>query len=500
MRFRSLVPFAAALFVTLPCHAAIFVSDVESAKTDTGHTLHYLLNEAATSGEITVSTTAAPGTAVITQPLAAGDLSQGPHDVAVNTSSLAAGEYRFNVSVSAAPHTGYDVIVPVTAIPDAQTISYGLKVNKVPGSPGYGHIFTADYTAHVVQEMNAAGAFVQNNAVAQTGGFTPVGLAFDTNGDYYITDQNVDQIFQFHATGSTKMPTWAQEADFTGLILDPVNNYGSFTGRGFQLFGTGAEAVAYIASYTPTPNPVLRGTLGNTTDPTEVLFNGSGIAGTRVDQVLVTPDQKTAYISSGAVGGTNLNKFIYGTDPNTNELGWYQDYTFVQNAPETSTLTQRSRGLAFTQDGKGLWVTQALSGGGQDTNYIALVALEPQPNDPVTTAKVLRIAGGLEESQPDTWFMYDLNADGEINMLDAAAAIQVAVPAGSVVKHIPAVIPTGSAGPVLPFTLDTDPKGNLVIGVNADNAGSATVGTSFYVVAQPDNGSNDAVSAPLTIS
>jgi len=501
MRFGSVIPLAATVgLLALPGHAAIFVSDVQASGAAPSLTLHYLLNEPATEGSITVATAAAPDTALATIPLTGDNLKQGPHDVAFSTSALAPGEYIYKVSVTAAAHTGYDVILPVTTIPGAQTLSYGVKSNKAEGSPGYGHIFTSDYTAHVVQETNAAGTFVQNIPAPATGDFTPVGLAFDSNGDFYVTDQNIDHIYQFHATGSTIQPTWAQVADFTGPIVDAAQNFGSLMGRGLQLFGTGADAVAYIAAYNPVPNPLTRARLGDTANAPEVLFDGSNIAGTRIDNVLVAPDQKSIYVVSGAAGIAHLNKYIFAPDPFTGDPVWQADPDFSQNSADTATLIQRSRGVVFAADGKSLWMTQSLQNGGAEGNFIARVSLEPLPIDPATTSRILRIAGGLAEAPIDTWFALDLDGNGAIDVADAVAAIRKPSAAGAIIARIPTPTLEGAPGPVLPFTLDTDPAGNLVIGVDADNTQSPIVGTSFYVLALPDDGSSDtATSRPFTV-
>jgi hypothetical protein len=503
MRLSLLVPLlAGAALVTAPARSAIFASDVEASGSGPTYTLHYLLNEAAVSGSIVVASAAAPDATVATVPLAGDDLSQGPHDKTFQPSGLAAGDYIFKVSVTAAAHTGYDIIVPVTDIPNASAISYGLKSNKAIHSASYGHIFAADYTGHLVHEMNAAGTFVQDIPVAATGSFTPVGIAFDVVGDYYITDQNIDHIDQFHATGSRLSPTWTQVADFTGPITDVDTNDGSFTGRGLQLFGDGADATAYIAAYTPVPNPVIRARLGDTANAPEVLFTGAAIAGTRIDQIVVTPDQKTIYVSSGAAGTTalpsHLNKFVLvpGTEggPDT----WQLDPNFIQNGPD-ATMTGLCRGLAFSADGKYLWATQSLSGGGPEANYIAKISLVPANPGGAVAAQVLRIAGGLEAAPADVSAL-DTNSDGSITVGDAVKSLGQSGPTGAIVEKIPAPTPASAFGTALPFTLDTDPKGNLVVGVDSDNTASAIVGTSFYVMALPDSGSTDTEqSVPFTL-
>jgi hypothetical protein len=502
MRLSLLVPLlAGAALLSAPARSAIFASDVEASGSGPTYTLHYLLNEAAVSGGIVVATAAAPDVTVATVPLAGDALTQGPHDVTFQPSGLAAGDYIFKVNVSAAAHAGYDIIVPVTDIPNASAISYGLKSNKAAQSPGYGHIFAADYTAHFVHEMNAAGTFVQDVPVAATGSFTPVGIAFDTNGDYYITDQNIDHIYQFHATGSRLSPTWAQVADFTGPITDVDTNDGSFVGRGLQLFGTGADATAYIAAYTPVPNPALRAKLGDTTNAPEVLFTGAGIAGTRIDQILVTPDQKTIYVASGAAGTTalpsHLNKFVFGPETEGGADTWHLDPNFIQNGPD-ATMTGLCRGLAFSADGKYLWATQSASGG-EDVNYIAKISLVSANSGAATAAQVLRVAGGLDVAPADLSAL-DTNTDGSVTLADALKLLGGSGPTGEIVEKIPAPTPASAFGVALPFTLDTDPKGNLVVGVDSDNTASAIVGTSFYVIALPDSGSTDtATSAPFTL-
>jgi hypothetical protein len=501
MRYFPLIPLLAGIaLLGAPAHSAIFASDVEVGGSGPAYTVFYLLNETAVSGSISVSAAATPGTVLSSIPLTGAQLAQGYHDVQFTPPGLAAGNYVFKVNVTAAPHTGYDVIVPPTTVPGALTLSYAVKSNRVVGSPGYGHFYTADYTAHQVHEMDALGRFVQSIGVPATGGFTPVGLTFDTNGDYYITDQNIDHIYQYHATGTTSKPTWNQAADFTGVILDEAPNFGSFLSRGLQVFGAGADATVYLAAYNPVPNPVLRGKLGDTVTPVETLFTGTAIAGTRIDQVLVSPDQKTIFVSSGAAGTSHLNKYIFGVNPATTLEEWYLDPDFSQNSTDTATLSGLSRGLTFAAGGDALWVTQSKSGGGQDVNYVARVSLLPSPTDPATAARVLRIAGGLQEIVGDT-FPLDDNLDGSVDILDAVTLIRHPAPAGSIVQRIPAPIPEGGTLPVLPFTLDTDPKGNLIVGANTNNAGSAIVGQAFYIVAPPDNGSSDsAASAVVTVS
>jgi hypothetical protein len=495
--------------------AAIYASDVVASGSGPAYTLHYLLNEPAVSGSIIVGAAATPDVAAATIPLSGADLAKGPHDVAYTPSGLSAGDYVFTVSVSAAPHTGHDLITPVTPLPVDTQSGYGWHVGKVPGALSYGHLYLGDFaTAHAVDELSADGTFVQMVAQDAADPYAYVGVYIGSDGTLFASEQNTDNIRHFTPTPGAVpgKPTWTQDAAYTGVV-DGTGD-GAFYTRGFQVFGLGPTAKVYLADYSPVPNDVLLGTLGDTVNSPTKLFDGSNIVGTRIDGLLVTADEKTIYIIGSASPGTgrHLNRFIYGPNPgNGGTVEWYLDPDFLQNDETTNTLTGKGRSLTFA-DANSLWVPQ--NGGPSSTadlNFIARVSTTPLPTSPAIAAKALRIAGGLDAgpgSNLDPAFAaLDADGDQKITLIDAVKLVRLPSKAGAIIETIPAPLVTGVVAgvtdptPVLPVCIDTDPKGNLVVGVRIDYTGTGNVADAFYIQALPDQGSTDAArSAAFHIS
>ncbi|HEY3411501.1 MAG TPA: hypothetical protein VGM51_00440 [Armatimonadota bacterium] len=495
--------------------AAIYASDVVATGAGPAYSLHYLLNERADSGNIVVGTVAAPDTALATIPLSGAQLAKGSHDVSFTPSGLAPGDYVFTVTVAAAPHTAYDLITPVTTLPAGTQTGYGFHVGKVPGTLSYGHLYIGDFAAaHVVDELSADGTFLQIVAQDLADPYAYVGIWVGSDGTLFASEQNTDNIRHFtpKAGATPGKPTWTQDAAYTGLV--DLSGDGAFYTRGFQVFGLGPTAKVYLADYSPVPNDVLLGTLGDTVNPPVKLFDGSNLAGTRIDGLLVTADEKTIYIVGSATPGVgrHLNKFIYGPNPaNGNTVEWYLDPDFAANDEALNTLLGRGRSLAFA-DANSLWVPQ--NGGANSAasaNYIARVSTVPLPTSPSIAASVLRIASGLAEGPTSTadpaFVAMDADGDLRITLADAVKLVRLPSKAGTVTQTIPAPLVTGvvvgatGPTPVLPVCLDTDPKGNLVVGVRIDYTGSGTVADAFYTMALPDRGSSDAArSATFHIS
>lgn len=272
---------------------------------------------------------------------------------------------------------------------------------------------------------------------------------------------------------------------------------GTLATRGFQVFGSGDGAKAYLTDYAIYPNQVETATVGDSASPTALLFVGTNLVG-RVDQILVSPDQKSLYVSSGTLSGAgqHLNRWIYGTNPAGGTTEWYLDPVFGENTAATASLVGKARGLAFSSTGDQLWVTQ--NGGANSPsaqNYLAKVTLTPLAQSIVRAKDALAIISGITTPTLQKVRSLDTNADGRITLTDAVAIIRVPTAVGVVTERIP--VPAGAP---LPVTLDVDPKGNLVVGANSSFAADGSTADVFYVVAPPDYGSQDkSTSAAFTI-
>lgn len=491
---RALI-VAIALGTASAACGAIFVSDISATASVGSVAIGYRLNEAASSGQIAIAAAATPSVPVQTDPLSAAQLSRGFHSVSVPTNGQASGLYIATIRVNATRHPAYDVIGPVTPIAANATVAYGLRVNRMAGTLGYGHIYMADFQgtmpgAHPVHEFASDGTLLQDILADHSAAFTSVGLAIGADGSLYVSDQDTDSIRHYAASGAASLPTWTIDRVYTGPVLDNTVTppIGSLATRGFQVFGSGDAATLYTTDYSLYPNQVESAIIGDALDPTTYLVPGTSLVG-RVDQILVAPNQTSIYIGSGLLPGVgrHLNRWVYGVNPATTNTEWYLDPNFAENAVATATLTGNLRGIAFAPSGDLLWVTQnggANSPGSQ--NYIARVTLTPLAGSISRARDVLSYVGGLRTPTASQVHGLDTNGDGRLTLVDAIAVLQTTSTPGSVIERVS--MPVGAPHPV---TLDVDPKGNLVIGAKSDPVADGTTANVFFVLAPPDTGSQD---------